>query len=61
MVRFRFHPLKASIKASVRVAACGGWDAGYMTDQSLEEQPRPLRFLTLQQVADELNTKHNTI
>lgn len=32
-----------------------------MTDQSLEEQPRPLRFLTLQQVADELNTKHNTI
>ncbi|MEG9249975.1 helix-turn-helix domain-containing protein [Arthrobacter sp. Soc17.1.1.1] len=32
-----------------------------MTDQSLQEQPRPLRFLTLQQVADELNTKHNTI
>ncbi|MEC5200279.1 prophage regulatory protein [Arthrobacter sp. PL16] len=24
-------------------------------------QPRALRFLTLQQVADELNTKHNTI
>ncbi|MEG9250128.1 helix-turn-helix domain-containing protein [Arthrobacter sp. Soc17.1.1.1] len=32
-----------------------------MTDQPLQEQPRPLRFLTLQQVADELNTKHNTI
>ncbi|MEG9250121.1 helix-turn-helix domain-containing protein [Arthrobacter sp. Soc17.1.1.1] len=32
-----------------------------MTDQSLEEQPRRLRFLTLQRVADELNTKHNTI
>ena len=61
MVRVRFHPLKALIKASVRVAAFGGWDAGCMTDQSLEEQPRPLRFLTLQQVADELNTKHNTI
>jgi prophage regulatory protein len=61
VVRFRFHPLRASIKASVRVAAFGGWDAGYMTDQSLPEQPRPLRFLTLQQVADELNTKHNTV
>ncbi|MHA7188909.1 helix-turn-helix domain-containing protein [Arthrobacter sp. MDT2-16] len=32
-----------------------------MTDHPVEEQPRPLRFLTLQQVADELNTKHNTI
>ena len=61
VVRVRFHPLKALIKASVRVAAFGGWDAGCMTDQSLEEQPRPLRFLTLQQVADELNTKHSTV
>ncbi|MBG6226671.1 excisionase family DNA binding protein [Arthrobacter sp. CAN_A2] len=26
-----------------------------------EEQPKPLRFLTLQQVADELNTKYSTI
>jgi prophage regulatory protein len=35
---------------------------GYMTDQPQDDgQPRPLRFLTLQQVADELNTKHNTI
>lgn len=37
-----------------------------MTDQPQDDgqpvqQPRPLRFLTLQQVADELNTKHNTI
>ncbi|WP_104181659.1 helix-turn-helix domain-containing protein [Arthrobacter sp. B0490] len=33
-----------------------------MTDQPQDdEQARPLRFLTLQQVADELNTKHNTI
>ncbi|MBG6218626.1 excisionase family DNA binding protein [Arthrobacter sp. CAN_A6] len=32
------------------------------TDQFQDdEQPRPLRFLTLQQVADELNTKHSTI
>jgi hypothetical protein len=32
-----------------------------VTDQSLEEQPRTLRLLTLQQVADELSTKPNTI
>ena len=33
-----------------------------MTDQLRDdEQPRPLRFLTLQQVADELNTKHSTV
>ncbi|MFJ6003911.1 helix-turn-helix domain-containing protein [Arthrobacter sp. NPDC092385] len=33
-----------------------------MTDQPQDgEQPTPLRFLTLQQVADELNTKHNTV
>ncbi len=56
-----FHPLKASIKALVRVAAFGGWNAGYMTDQPQDEQLRPLRFLTLQQVADELNTKHSTV
>ncbi|MHA7192013.1 helix-turn-helix domain-containing protein [Arthrobacter sp. MDT2-16] len=62
VVRFRFHPLKALIKASVRVAAFGGWDAGCMTDQPQNDgQSRPLRFLTLQQVADELNTKHSTV
>ena len=33
-----------------------------MTDQPQDDgQPKPLRFLTLQQVADELNTKHSTI
>ena len=32
-----------------------------MTDDSSNGQPRPLRFLTLQQVAEELNTKHSTI
>ncbi|MHA7281974.1 helix-turn-helix domain-containing protein [Arthrobacter sp. TMS2-4] len=33
-----------------------------MTDQPKnDEQARPLRFLTLQQEADELNTKHTTI
>ncbi|MPY09144.1 helix-turn-helix domain-containing protein [Arthrobacter bussei] len=37
-----------------------------MTDQphdngQPDQPPRPLRFLTLQQVADELNTKHSTI
>ncbi|MHA7146462.1 helix-turn-helix domain-containing protein [Arthrobacter sp. TmT3-37] len=37
-----------------------------MTDQPQDDgqpdqQPRPLRFLTLQQVADELNTKHSTV
>jgi prophage regulatory protein len=37
-----------------------------MTDQPQDdgqpnEQVKPLRFLTLQQVADELNTKHSTI
>lgn len=32
-----------------------------MTDKPLDEQPRPLRFLTLQQVAEELNTKASTI
>jgi excisionase family DNA binding protein len=37
------------------------WNAMYMTDQPQDEQSRPLRFLTLQQVADELNTKHSTI
>ncbi|MFJ6003387.1 helix-turn-helix domain-containing protein [Arthrobacter sp. NPDC092385] len=52
--------------ASIRGAASGGWNAGYITDQPHDdrqddEQPKPLRFLTLQQVADELNTKHNTI
>ena len=30
-------------------------------DRQAERQSRPLRFLTLQQVADELNTKHSTI
>lgn len=30
-------------------------------NQPLDEKARPLRFLTLQQVADELNTKHSTI
>ena len=50
------------IPASISGAACGGWNAGYMTDQPQDdEQARSLRFLTLQQVADELNTKHNTI
>jgi prophage regulatory protein len=40
----------------------GGWNAGYMTDQPQDDgQPKALRFLTLQQVADELNTKHSTI
>jgi prophage regulatory protein len=39
-----------------------GWNAGYMTDQLPEKgQPGQLRFLTLQQVADELNTKLTTI
>ncbi|MDQ0734709.1 hypothetical protein QFZ50_001172 [Arthrobacter agilis] len=32
-----------------------------MTDQSPNGQSTPLRFLTLQQVADELNTKLSTI
>ncbi|MHA7287704.1 helix-turn-helix domain-containing protein [Arthrobacter sp. MDT3-44] len=33
-----------------------------MTDQPQDDgQPRPLRFLTLQQVSDELNTKHSTV
>ncbi len=33
-----------------------------MTDLPQNDgQPRPLRFLTLQQVADELNTKHSTV
>lgn len=58
MVWFRLHPFKAPISR----AAFGGWNAGYMTDQrQAVEQARPLRFLTLQQVADELNTKHSTI
>jgi prophage regulatory protein len=58
VVWFRLHPFKASISC----AAFCGWNAGYMTDQPQDdEQPRALRFLTLQQVADELNTKHSTI
>ncbi|MHA7209579.1 helix-turn-helix domain-containing protein [Arthrobacter sp. MDT1-65] len=32
-----------------------------MTARPLNEQSRPLRFLTLQQVAEELNTKLDTI
>ncbi|MEG9247848.1 helix-turn-helix domain-containing protein [Arthrobacter sp. Soc17.1.1.1] len=32
-----------------------------MTGHPSREQSRPLRFLTLQQVADELNTKHSTV
>ncbi|MHA7284599.1 helix-turn-helix transcriptional regulator [Arthrobacter sp. TMS2-4] len=33
-----------------------------MADQAQGDgQSRPLRFLTLQQVAEELNTKHSTI
>lgn len=32
-----------------------------MTDHASNEQPRPLRFLTLAQVAEELNTRHSTI
>jgi excisionase family DNA binding protein len=32
-----------------------------MTDQPQDGQPRPLRFLTVQQVADELVTKQSTI
>lgn len=37
-----------------------------MTDQpqddgQADDRAKPLRFLTLQQVADELNTKHSTI
>ena len=57
-MRFRLHLFDASISS----AALGGWDAGYMTDQPQNDgQPRPLRFLTLEQVADELNTKHSTV
>ena len=33
-----------------------------MTDQPQDDgHPKALRFLTLQQVADELNTKHSTV
>jgi prophage regulatory protein len=32
-----------------------------MTNHPSSEQSRPLRFLTLQQVTDELNTKHSTV
>jgi prophage regulatory protein len=32
-----------------------------MTEHPLDERSKPLRFLTLQQVADELNTRHSTI
>ncbi|OUM44673.1 helix-turn-helix domain-containing protein [Arthrobacter sedimenti] len=32
-----------------------------MTDRAPDEQPKPLRFLTLAQVAEELNTRHSTI
>ncbi|MHA7191964.1 helix-turn-helix domain-containing protein [Arthrobacter sp. MDT2-16] len=54
------------VRASISGAAFGGWDAGYMTDQPHDDeqhdgQARPLRFFTLQQVADELNTKHGTV
>lgn len=40
---------------------CGGWDAGWMTESPIDGQDRPLRFLTLQQVAEELNTRQGTI
>ncbi|BBE21313.1 hypothetical protein MN0502_01960 [Arthrobacter sp. MN05-02] len=47
-------------------APCGGWNPGYVTDRphddgQHDEQPRPLRFLTLQQLVEELNTKLSTI
>ena len=32
-----------------------------MTDHTSNGQPRPLRFLTLAQVAEELNTRQSTI